>query len=324
MNMPNLLHLSQARARLLVSPARDVDSQGTWLFWSKAPSPSLQQSIAHHGQLMPILVDASGPKPVLIAGATRLQVLVTLDKDVLCLDLGEQTAWNRGLIYLASNNQDNVDDIRLIQALRFFYTLDADRLSEVFVALNIDLRSRQAKLALTWLALPKAWDKLLFSGHIPLSCATLLRGFDQEDLSALFPLFTTWSWSRSGVAHALTWIREIMIRDGQKAMHVLDAMDYQQIVDAQLSPKDAMTKISLGLWRMRFPHLAALEEKFSEAAKNITAQTRWQLSQVDQFETNFVDLKARVSSQGQLQQAIFELETIGSNAIWDELFEVEK
>lgn len=321
MNIIDLPDLYPLRARLLVCPAKEVEAKGEWLFWSQEPSLVLEQSIKTHGQLLPILVDASGTRPVLVAGFARLKVLTALGKNVFCLDLGAQSQWDKGLIYLAANSQMVMDDSCLIQALRFFHTLDHARLGEVFIPLNLDPRSRRARLALTWLELPRTWDRLLFLGHIPMVGADLLRGIDSSDLNALFLLFSTLSWSRSGAVNILTWIKEIMIRETKKASEVLAAICFQEILDARLSPKDSMAKISAEIWRLRFPHLSALEQKFCNAAQNITSQTRWQLSQIDQFESNFVDIRTRVSSRKELEHAIAELEAMATNKIWAEFFE---
>lgn len=321
MNVPDLPNISVPAPQLFLCSAQEVDGQGEWLFWSKAPSPILEQSIKDRGQLVPVVVDASGSRPVLIAGAARLQVLSALNRDVLCLDVGAQSLWVKGCMYLASNSQEIVDDSRLVFALRFFHALDAGRLGEVFSALGLDPRSRQARLALSWLKLPRVWDELLAMGHLSLPCAVGLCSFDPDDLQTLFPFFSTWSWSRSGANNVLTWIKEIMIRDRKKAAAVLEALGGQEILDTQLSPKDAMTTLSAAIWSMRFPHWSAMEEKFSTAAKAIVNKTKWQLSHKDQFETGFVELTTRVANGSELQQAITDLVDLGSHPMWDELFE---
>lgn len=303
-----------------VYPADHIDASGRWLFWSAPPSAALLRSMELHGQLCPVLVDASGQHPVLVAGAARLACLRLLERDVRCLDLGGLGEWDRALAYIASNSTSEVDDGRVIMALRFFQDKDKTRLEEVLAPLGLDLRSKRARLALAWLDLPDRWDGLLSAGHVPLACAELLRGFSAEDLTCLFPFFADLSWSRGSAVNVLTWIRELVLKDACATADVLDRAGVRGILGAGLSPKDTIARITAEIRRVRFPGLTRLERDFGDAARGIVAGTGWRLAQPDQFETGFVDMSIRLSCRADVTRAAHDLGVMVSSADWDRLF----
>src|SRR5690606_21961962 len=88
-----------ARHELLRIPAAGIEAGGPWLFWSAPPSEALRRSLERDGQLVPVLVDASGSRPVLVAGAARLAALADAGSEALCLDLGPLDDLARGLAY---------------------------------------------------------------------------------------------------------------------------------------------------------------------------------------------------------------------------------
>lgn len=323
MSVPKYSSLCSRDRQIFYHQAQDVDASGPWLFWSQEAAPALQISLEHQGQLQPVLVDASSSCPVLVAGAARLQVLASLNQEVLCLDVGAQSPWDKGLIYLASNSHQSLDDASLIQALRFFQHIDAHQLETIFPLLGIDSRSQRAQLARSWLALPLTWDEFLFAGRVPLACAPLLQGMEDHDLHALYPLFTTLSWSRSAGVKLLTWIKEIMMREAKSVGQILEVTRVYEILEAQLSPKDRIAKISALIWAYRYPHWSALEEKFNQAVQSMTARSPWQVLQTDLFETSFVDLKIRINNQEDLHRAVHQLAALVSHDAWELIFKEE-
>jgi ParB family chromosome partitioning protein len=299
-----------------------IDATGAWLFWTSKPSPELARSLERHGQLVPVLVDASGPAPVLVAGAARVAALAKMDRDVLCLDLGPLDDAARGLAYLQSNIHRVPDDAVIVTAMRYFRSVPGSDTDSVLESLGLEPRSKRLRLVEAWLALPESWDRHLRS--VPLACAQMLAAFPAGELPQLEPLFDGLSWSRGNAVNLLTWLRETCLRDGIGAGEMLTACGVSEILSSGLSPKDAMTRISNEVRLRRFPRLTAMERDFSETARKVAAGTRWRLVQPDQFETATVELTLRVKNPADLRAASAELEAIAASEDLDGLFPTEK
>jgi ParB family chromosome partitioning protein len=307
--------------RILRCPATHIDTSGAWLFWSSAPTPALIRSLERHGQLVPVLVDASGPAPVLIAGAARVAALAAAGRDVLCLDLGSLDEMARGLAHMQSNIGRELNDAQIVAAMRYFRSIPSADMPPVLESLGIEPRSKRLRLLDAWLTLPKKWDLLL--DNVPMACAELLAGFPREELPGLEPLFNSLSWSRGNAVNLLTWLRETCLRDEIGAGALLEDCGMREILESGLSPKDVMTRIAFEVRRRRFPRLSALERDFAEAARKTSAGTRWRMVQPDQFESGAVDMTVRVKSPAELRAAAAELTIIAAREDLVSLFPAE-
>lgn len=322
MNMVDVLTHASARAELLRCPASDLDVGGPWLFWSAPPTPALRRSLENRGQLIPVLVDASGARPVLVAGAARVRVLAELGREALCLDLGAMDGQARGLAYVQSNAGREVSDGQVVLAMRYFQTLpDCDQ-AAVLESLGLEPRSKRLRLVRSFLSLPGRWDEFLCAGAVPLACADLLEAFAPGDLEALEELFTTLSWSRGSAVNVLTWIREICARDQAAAGDVLDGAGVKDILAGGLSPKDAMNRITQEVRLLRYPALSGMERDFLTAARAVSAGTRWRVTQPDLFESDAVEVCARLTSPDAVRAASAELARIAAREDLDDLFVV--
>ena len=320
MNMVDTPSRVPRQAAILRCRASDLDAGGSWLFWSAPPSSALRRSLESQGQLMPALVDASGARPVLIAGAARVAALAELGRDVLCLDLGATDGLGRGLAYVQSNSGRDISDGQVVLAMRYFQALpDCDQ-GSVLDALGLEPRSKRLRLIRSFLSLPARWDALLCAGAIPLACADLLEAFAAADLEALEPLFAVLSWSRGNAVNVLTWIREICARDGVPAAKVLEGAGVRDILAGGLSPKDAMSRITQEMRLMRYPALSGMERDFLEAARAVSAGTSWRVAQPDLFESDAVELSVRLTSPEGLRAASAELVRIAAREDLGDLF----
>ena len=215
MDMPDASFRGAPAAGFFSCPGKDIDATGGWLFWKRKPGDSLRRSLIRRGQLFPVLVDSGGSRPVLVAGAARLACLSEEGRSVLCRDVGPLDAWERGLFYLESNAAFDIDDWRVVRALRYFRGLDPARLEEVWTVLGFEPRARRARQAMAWLKLPEEWDGLLAAGNIPLVCVDALEKMDAAEIGALFPLFAAFSWSRGNSVNLLAWLREAGLRENR-------------------------------------------------------------------------------------------------------------
>lgn len=312
MNTVDSTLLAPASATLLRCRAEDMDTDGPWLFWSVLPSLALRRSLRDHGQLVPVLVDAAGARPVLVAGAARVVALAELGREILCLDLGALDAEARGLAYVQSNAGAELTDGQLVLALRYFNALPDVNMERVLEGLGLEARSKKMRLVRAWLTLPARWDAFLGTGAVPLACADVLEAFAPDDLEALEALFASLFWSRGNAVNVLTWIREVCARDGVFVAKVLEGAGLREILAAGLSPKDAMTRILHEIRLQRYPVLSDMEREFSDTARRVSAGTRWRVVQPDVFESNAVELSVRLTSPADLHAASAELARIAA------------
>ena len=304
-------------------PAADINAGGPWLFWSAPPSEALRRSLERDGQLVPVLVDASSPRPVLVAGAARLAALADAGREALCLDLGPLDDLARGLVYARSNLGRELTDGQVVAAMRYFSSLAEADHEPALEVLGLEPRSKRMRLIRSWMSLPRHWDVFLTAGSVPLACADLLEGFSPAGLQALEALFAGLSWSRGNAVNVLTWLKEACARDGVGVGEFLDACGVDEILAAGLSPKDAMGRITQEVRLRRFPRLSDMEREFSEAARRVGAGTRWRITQPDLFESNVVEFSARPTSPAQLRELSAELARIAVRDDLDALFPLE-
>ena len=310
-------------AHLVRHPASALDCSGPWLFWPREIPARLRRALADRGQMTPVLIDDSGARPVLVAGAARVACLAELGQEVWCLDLGMLSDVDKGLAYLHSNLDLEVTEARLVAAVRYFAEHDGVGMGRVFEALGIAPRSKQARLALAWLGLPRYWDEALVRGALPLACAEVLAAFSADDRRAVEPLFSQLCWSRGNALNVLTWTREVCLRDGLSAREAMAAMDADETLRADLSPKDAMARLTQAARRLRYPELTRMERDFEADVAAMAVGTAWRIAQPDQFESGNVELCVRVSSRNGLQRAVRDLNDLASpsrtgwDALWD-------
>lgn len=317
MDMPDASFRGAPAAGFFPCPGEDIDATGGWLFWKRKPDDSLRRSLIRRGQLFPVLVDSGGSRPVLVAGAARLACLTEEGRSVLCRDVGPLDAWERGLVYLESNAASDIDDWRVVRALRYFRELDPARLEEVWTVLGLEPRSRRTRQAMAWLKLPEEWDGLLAAGNIPLVCADALEKMDAAEIGTLFPLFAAFSWSRGNAVNLLAWLRETGLRENRDIGGMLAAA--REGLASDLSPKDAMARITAEIRALRYPELTALERNFAAAARRISAGTGWRLTQPDQFETEAVDMSVRLACAADVGRAARQLADMAL-ADWSSIF----
>lgn len=300
--------------------AEHVDCSGPWLLWPHA-SEAVGRSIARAGQLSPVLVDASGPHPLLVDGAARVAFLREQGLTVYGLNVGPGSAWDKAMLYMHANMHRLSQDADKVRALRFFAEQNPEAdMGAVLKVLGLVPQSKPARQALAWLDLPRHWDAYPAAGAVPLACAEMLRAWAPQNLSAVEILFQRLSWSRGLIVQVLTWLHEVHERDGCDLDQVLAQADVLAILQADLSPKDAMARIAARIRALRYPELTRLERVTADAARAITSGTLWRMTKSDQFESDAMDLLARVRSRAEMRQAATELSRMTEHTGWDDLW----
>jgi len=299
------------------------DMESPSLFWSRTFDDRLLHSLEMFGQLVPVLASHEGDRLCLLAGQRRVKALGKLGQPVLTLLCSEDSPLQRGIIYLESNSNEQLDDGALIRALRYFSTCTQD-LTSIARLLGLSRHSRQWNLLVNWLDLPPSWDECLIKGHVPLVLANLLTRFAPEDLHDLQEYFRDMSWSRNNAVHLVTWIWEVSRLRGCSPATLMHELDFKAICDLDLSPKDTMTRILDILRAARYPRLCHQEREFRRRSQDVVAGSGWRLVQPDQFETRSVEFATRVSSPQEFDARVHELADIARDRVWGSLDSMRK
>ncbi|MCJ2163139.1 MULTISPECIES: hypothetical protein [unclassified Pseudodesulfovibrio] len=309
-------------SEIFTASAPAIHADGAHLFWTADNHESLTVSITEFGQSAPVLVRDIGTGLELIAGASRLSILAALGRPVLARMVQDANDIDLGLLYLADNVQRPLHDAMRLQALKYF----APRMNEAALAkdilprLGIKPQSKDGRLFLAWLNLPEAWQGLLERGNVPLAAATVLSRMSEADQEDAAPLFTGFSWSRSNAVNVLTWLFEAAKMTGTSVAEVMKQAGAAAIFAQGLSPKDAIARLSTAIRQVRYPELTRLQDRFSAASGEITASTRWRVTQPDNFETDGAELTIRIKDAAQLEKAVEDLKTMSASPAWTKIW----
>lgn len=299
-----------------------VHIENDHLFWTTAPSAELADSIQEFGQTTPLLAQETDAGLVLIAGHARLVVLKDQDTPVLVRLVENADAIGKGLLYLADNGHRTMDDGMRLAALSYFRPLmDEKQLrKDIFPRLGIKPKGKDSRLLMEWLALPNAWQALLAKGHVPLPAASTLTRMNDTDRTALEPLFSNFSWSRSNAVNIINWLYETSKMQRCTLADAMEKANIPTILKQGLSPKDSIAKLCAAAKATRYPELTNLQAQFASLAREISAGTNWRITEPNNFETGGAELSIQVKNPDQLAKAVAELETMEKASSWAKIW----
>ncbi len=304
------------------APASAISSTGSHIFWATQTDDTIIKSIREFGQVSPVLAQETENGLELIAGHSRVEACRQLNELVLIHIYIASDDINKGLLYLADNSQRVLDDGMRLKALQYFQPLmDGDKLKiNIMPRLGIKPKSKDAKLLLAWLKLPETWQTHLANGFVPLAAGATLARMDEADRTAVEPLFSGFSWSRSNAVNVLNWLFETSKMISSPISEVMQSAGLHDILKQGLSPKDAIARLTAAAKIARYPELTALQNTFTKAAQEITVGTKWRMTQPNSFETGGAELSIQVKDAKQLAQATKDLETMATLSPWNDLW----
>lgn len=312
----------QLSQEIFTAPADSIDDSGPHLFWSSPADRSLIDSICEFGQTTPVLARETDTGLHLVAGYARLDALRQRKQPTMVRLVLDADASSLGLLYLADNAHRAMDDGMRLKALLYFRPLmdDSALKKNILPRLGIKIKSKDAKLLIAWLDMPEEWQALLVSGTMPLAAVTPLGHMSADDQSAVQPLFTDFSWSRSNAVNVLTWLFETSRMTDTPVGDIMRQAGMNDILQQGLSPKDAIARLCTAAKTARYPKLNSLQEAFTKSAAEITAETRWRLTQPNNFETGGAELTIQVKDESQLHKAVQELESMARASTWKKVW----
>lgn len=307
--------------------AADVDASGDHLFWSETPPPAMRASIASVGQLEPVLARLQDGRWHLISGYKRVHALSEAGAGILVMDVpGAADPLVDGLLYLHANTHRVLDDGMRLRALRYFHAwMEPGELTErVAPLLALEPRSGLWRRLMDWLKLPPAWDAMLCAGHVPLAAGSLLTGLGSTDLAALRPYFEDLKWSQSRAVQWLTFLVETAKREGGDLAGLLERCGAPAVLADDYSPQDKLQRLVVQGRNLRYPALTAMERHFETLRKELTGNSRWELSPSEGFEADDVELRLRARNAAEVRDAALAMERLAGSSRLSELFEVAR
>ncbi|MFP4107801.1 MAG: ParB/RepB/Spo0J family partition protein [Desulfonatronovibrio sp.] len=308
--------MNKAPELLLISP-KEITLSDPCLFWAREPEQDFVRSIERIGQIEPVLImDISGRK-TLVAGYRRARALIRLGRDIMALEIPPAGEYQKGLVYLLSNQNQSLNPGKIIPALRYFQS--AGSLSqEVWTELEIKPGSKMQTLWQNWLDLPFAWDTLLAQGNISLECSRTLKHAGPEDLQCLFPFFSRLSWSRNNSINLLTWLHEKARMDHKGLRQLVEELNLASILDTDLSPQDKIKTILKLAFQARYPVLSTMKNDLEQRLRSTAAGSGWRVEHRDEFESREIQFSTRINSRHDLKKALAGLERIYQSGALDD------
>ncbi len=309
----------------------DVGTDNPALFWADDPSPELFNSISRLGQLSPIILDDTGPRPILLSGIKRLRTLSGLKRFATAVRLESNidkaflpSGLLRGLIYLACNLNRQRTESMLVKAGRYFQTQASFDvwIREAAPYLGLSPKGSQALRLEQWLALPASFDLHLFANRLPLAAASILSTLDSSELEILEPFFAALKWSRNNLAGFIGNIREASIMQQRSLVELVDKTNLHEVLAQDLSPNDTLHRLGTAARNLRYPCLTDMEERFFNLASEITRKNVWRVKPSQGFESDRVRLEVEVANREELGQAVRDLDEATEKKEWDELWTV--
>ena len=296
---------------LTLDPDRILDVDPC-IFWAGECTKPLFDSLQGQGQLQPVLVQKSSTGYTLVAGYSRFQGLKKLGKKIYALQTEDPGPWEKGLIYLSSNLGRIPDTLMLVRAMRYFSPLGKD-LQQIYLLLGISRGSRQERQLQAWTRLPHEWDGAL--QHTPqlLTCAPDLANISHSDLDTLLPFFQDLSWSLNNARKFLDLLRRTQQPENLPIEEVVTRLALDKILAGELSPKDKIRLILDSLGRAAYPEYFRLMDEARQNIKSLVSGTVWNCIHPDNFESPALELRVRVHSRDELNQASRQLSSIAAS-----------
>ncbi|MFO8031001.1 MAG: ParB N-terminal domain-containing protein [Desulfohalobiaceae bacterium] len=308
-----------SQPKLLQLEPREIDCQGSWLFWLQEPGVPLLRSLQELGQLEPVLVRRSGQAWELVSGYKRCKALQQLGSWVWAREIQGQEI-QMGLVRLQSNLGLALSPEGLIAACRYFQARMQEKELQSFLQHWIKplLAGKQWPLVLSWLVLPLDYDQALQEARLPLEIAPRLQRLDPAALKGLLPIFLSLTWSGNQARNLLDWLLEAAEMQGKSPGLMLEDLNLSGILQEDLSPKDAKERILDRIKDRRFPWLQTLDSEFKELCRQLQAR-HWRIQPERNFETDALYLQARIQSARELWPAVQELQEVLGQEAWTRL-----
>ena len=317
-----MIQSCETLGQVLWLQAEGIDCSGAWLRSSADPDASFMSSVAEFGVMEPVLVAQKGDFWTLVSGWKRVSACAQLKTGVPCVSVqGDDLSLAR--IYLQMNRARFSSGTQaLIWARNVGRHVPQEKAEDLW---NQELRpllsAKEWRALRAWLQVDPAFDPVLCQGHVPFELGPVLASLSPEEGRQLLPLFADMAWSFNKARQVVTWAAERARRAGGSVQEVCAECGVWDILNQDLSPKDAQRAVLEHIRAARFPQLTRLEQAFAQAQSQAVGRTSWRILPEQHFESNGLTLQVRVRSQQEAEQVASSLHSVISSlsftALWN-------
>lgn len=306
-------------SHLLSLDPDEVDATGEWLFRTEEPGEALLHSLERCGQIHPVLLVREGGCFFLCTGYKRWAGCRALGISLLARETRADDL-QKGRLSLQAHLPAPIEDATLIKAARYFqHCRPKEGTSFIQRELASFLHPKRLRILLSWLSLPRDFDRHLKEGRIPFQAGAVLAHYQERELEAVEPLFAELRWSQSRAVQFLNWLLEASRREGTGVQELVAQRGLTALSRAEQSPKDRLERLSAQARALRYPELTAIEAEFSQFQQQVRRTGYWRLEAEPSFERDTVFLQAQIASARDLEKAEAELRSLREARLMDRL-----
>ncbi len=259
-----------------IIPLDQIDSNDeTYRITTKTNIDSLCKSISATGLIHPPLLINKNQKYTILSGFRRIKALRCLKKIRTEVKIVDQDENELRKIQLAITDNVFQRKLNLIEQSRSFQLLsmvidDTNHLLKEASALrlpdNIQIINKIMRLCL----LPSEIQQYILSGSISLPIALELDTLDNNLAIRIANIFNTFNFGLNKQREALTFLKEISIRENITILHLLeDDVIKRMIDDDTIERAERARQIRSYLKKRRFPQLIRAESNYRKLEKKL-------------------------------------------------------
>ncbi len=308
-------------AQIVYLQADTIDCSPGWLVSGQEPDSGFVATIAKFGVVQPVLVTERDSAWLLVCGWKRIQACRSLGLPIPCLPIiADDLACAE--IYLHCNAQQLRNGPTALAWARYIFSRLPREKAEEFCVSSLQplLGTKNWRCLQSWMGLDGDWDELIARGQVPFELGPALAALEPRESRELLPLFWHSAWSLNKARQVVTWIAELGKKRGQSIQDLLRETGILDILNRDLSPKDAQQAVVHQIRWARFPVLSRLEQEFARLQKEVAGKTAWRLQPQQHFETNGLILQTSIRSQAEAEQVLTELESIVHSSALDRIW----
>jgi hypothetical protein len=297
----NILHLS----------AGDIDSSPGWLVCREEPDAGFLSVIAKFGVVQPVLITERDGAWILVCGWKRVQACRSLNLSIPCLPITADDLACAEIFLHCKAEKLRSGPLALAWARYIFSRLQKQEAEKRCASsLRPLLGAKDWRCLQAWLNLDQDWDQLITQGRVPFELGPVLTTLKLSESHDFLPLFSHSNWSVNKARQMATWLIELSKRDGRSVHYILKDLGIFDILNRDLSPKDAQQAVIHQVRGARFPALTKLEQEFDRLQEEVARKTRWRIQPEQHFESNGLRLQTQIRSQADAELALADLQSI--------------
>ncbi|MFO7877801.1 MAG: ParB N-terminal domain-containing protein [Desulfovermiculus sp.] len=301
--------------------AEDINCSPGWLVSKQEPDTGFVSTISKFGVAQPVLVTQRDSAWLLVCGWKRVQACRSLGLSIPCLAVTADDLACAEISLHCNAEQVRSGPMALTWARYIYSRLSKEEAGE-FCASSLQplLGTRVWRCLQAWMGLDRDWDELIAREQVPFELGPVLAARGPRESRDFLPLFSHSAWSLNKAKQVVTWIAELGKKKDRSVHELLKEMEILDILDRDLSPKDAQQAVVHQIRRARFPALSRLEHEFARLQKEVAGKTGWRIEPEQHFETNGLIIQARIRSQAEAERVLAELESIIQSSALDRIW----